>query len=166
MSNGDDVIENVAPEESEVISEYPDYISNILQDIDNYRRVRDAITANNTTENVAPDPTFEANLARTSTILRELNVIKDELCKLPLDFCELQYFNFNVFPFLQSLEQLSRTSFNLSAAVNMLSSSPVVPRKKSKVKDTIDLIYNINEQCEDIYDVVKYRIDELLKCSK
>jgi len=95
--------------------------------------------------------------------LKNINAIKDELCKLPLDICENEYVTNNIFPLLTVLNQLSAVSSNLSSSFNDLTLSSVVHPKKSEIEDTIHLVYNINEECEDIYDIVKRRINLVLK---
>ena len=111
------------------------------------------------------DNTQSSNLAQTSNTLKNINIIKDELCKLPLDTCELDYVTTNVLPLLTILYELSTTAFNLASSSNMLSISSVVHPKRHELKDSVHLAYKINDECEDLYDVLKKRINLVLKNS-
>ena len=102
-------------------------------------------------------------ISQTADMLKNINVIKDELCKLPLDTCELEYVTTNVLPLLTILYELSTTSDNLATAANLLSISPIVHPKRHELKDTLHLVYKINDECEDVYDVLKKRINLVLK---
>lgn len=83
-------------------------------------------------------------------------------CKLPLNPCESQYITNNINPLLNILYLLSQTSSGLSTSAKFLASSSVVHPKNSDIKDTIHLIYKINEECDDVYDVLKKRLEILL----
>jgi hypothetical protein len=75
---------------------------------------------------------------------------------------EKDYIDANITPLLSIINLLGNVSANLATSVDTLQTTYVVNPKKSELKDTIDLIYNINEKCEDIYDVLKKRIHPLL----
>lgn len=107
-----------------------------------------------------PTPT---TISQASDTLKNINTIKDELCKLPLDPCENEYIINSVLPLTNILYMISTASVNLSNSANILTNSPIVHAKKSEIKDTIDLIYNINEECEDLFKVIKKRLNVLLK---
>jgi hypothetical protein len=107
--------------------------------------------------------TFDSVIEETATKIQSINTIKEEICKLPLNLCEKEYIDNCITPILDITSKLSAISINLANSVNVLTTSPIVTRKKSKIKDTIDLIYDLNEQCENTYDAVKKRIDRLLK---
>ena len=130
--------------------------------------VGDSITSPLDTDKTSQEPeettTADSNpiITQTADILRNINSIKDELCKLPLDPCELDYITIRVNPLMNILNQLANVSANLATAVNFLTISPVVHPKKSDLKDTINLIYNINDECEDVYKVLKHRINKVL----
>lgn len=102
-------------------------------------------------------------ISQASDTLKNINTIKDELCKLPLDPCENEYIINSVLPLTNILYMISTASVNLSNSANILTNSPIVHAKKSEIKDTIDLIYNINEECEDLFKVIKKRLNVLLK---
>lgn len=94
--------------------------------------------------------------------LSDLNSIKNQLTQIPLNPLQLNYFNNSVVPLLTSLENLSTISLNLSTTASYLSTSIVMHEKESKLKDTLHLVYKINEDCEDIYHILKRRIETLL----
>ena len=103
------------------------------------------------TQSQAPNATVvtvnvNATIAQTAQTLAALNSIKTELCRLPLDFCEREYIANCVTPLETAMEFISRTSFELATSVSILTTSPIVPRKKGKLKDTIHTIYSINEE--------------------
>ena len=100
---------------------------------------------------------------QTSNTLKDINSIKDELCKLPLDPCESEYILNSVFPLTNTLYLLSTTAVNLSNTANILTISPIVHPKKSELKDMIDLVYDIDEECKDLFKVIKKRLKVLLK---
>ncbi|HEY5589301.1 MAG TPA: hypothetical protein VIK86_10175 [Candidatus Paceibacterota bacterium] len=107
--------------------------------------------------------TGTTTISQASDTLKNINTIKDELCKLPLDPCENEYIINSVLPLTNILYMISTASVNLSNSANILTNSPIVHAKKSEIKDTIDLIYNINEECEDLFKVIKKRLNVLLK---
>ena len=107
--------------------------------------------------------TTGTTISQASDTLKNINTIKDELCKLPLDPCENEYIINSVLPLTNILYMISTASVNLSNSANILTNSPIVHAKKSEIKDIIDLIYNINEECEDLFKVIKKRLNVLLK---
>ncbi|KOR24630.1 hypothetical protein ND00_24990 [Clostridium sp. L74] len=105
-------------------------------------------------------------LERTLNRLKNINSLRDELIKLNLNPEGLFYFNNDVYPLMYTLTSLSTTSLNLSSSASILSNAVYLKPKDSKIKDTLKLIYEINEQCEDIYNALKYKIDTLICISK
>ena len=112
------------------------------------------------------DLSVSDTLSQTADTLQSINVIKDELCKLPLDTCEMQFITNNINPLLNILYQLSTTSYNLAGSANLLSISSILKPKRSDLKDTVHLIYKINDECEDVYDVLKRRINLIFENKK
>ncbi|EPY2283920.1 hypothetical protein ACXAT6_001086 [Clostridium sporogenes] len=101
-------------------------------------------------------------IEKTLNRIKNINALRDELIRLNLNPEGLIYFNNEVYP----LTNLSTTSLNLSTSANVLSTAIYLKPKDSKIKDTLKLIYEITEQCEDIYDSLKYKIDTLICISK
>lgn len=102
-----------------------------------------------------------AAIDNTDALLTAIIAVNTELCRLTLNLCESAYIDYYVNPILTSLFSLSIISFELSISISVLSFSPIVPPKKSKLKSTIDLIYDINEECEDLFKVLKKRLKPL-----
>ncbi len=113
-----------------------------------------------------PPPTqsnaaLNAALAQAAQTLTTIDTIKTELCRLPLDFCEREYIANCITPLETAMEFVSRTGFELATSVSVLTTSPIVPRKKGKLKDTIHTIYRMNEEVEDLFEVLKPRLRRL-----
>jgi hypothetical protein len=135
----------------------------MLSDIEKAKELNMMVTGINPGTDACPELPISTTITQTADLLRNINSIKDELCKLPLDTCESEYINNDVNPLLNVLNQLANISANLAVSVNYLTISPVVHPKKSELKDTIHLIYDINEECEDVFDVLQHRIKRVLK---
>lgn len=129
-------------------------------------------TTNNTTTNNTTTSTSTSNnssyddtcktIGQTSTLLQNINNIKEQVVRLNLDPTQRLYFESCIAPLLTTLYELSATSATLAASANILTTSPVVHPKNSHLKDTLHLIYDINEQCEDVYKKLRKRIDDLI----
>lgn len=128
-----------------------------LNDLINNMKISEEISKA-VTKSQSPDVNVNTAIIQTDQTLIALNSIKSELCRLPMDFCEREYIANYITPLLTALDFLSTTGLNLSTSVNILTNSPIVPRKKGKLKDTIHTIYSINEKCEEIYEVIKDRL--------
>ncbi|WP_055666177.1 hypothetical protein [Desnuesiella massiliensis] len=118
-------------------------------------------TQSQTPEATGTNVNVNTTIAQTAQTLAALDTIKTELCRLPLDFCEREYIANCVTPLETAMEFISRTGFELATSVSILTTSPIVPRKKGKLKDTIHTIYRMNEEVEDIFDVLKERVKKL-----
>ncbi|EJO5346807.1 hypothetical protein NRP93_000868 [Clostridium botulinum] len=105
-------------------------------------------------------------LKETLTKLQNINALREELIRLKLSPEALLYYNNEIFPLLNTLGTLSGTSLELATSATALSTAIYLKPKDSKIKDTLKLIYEINEQCEDIYDALKCKIDTLICISK
>lgn len=136
--------------------------NSIISDINFVRQLSEALIKCNTPES---DLNMDINTAinNTDTMLIAINSIKTELCRLPLNFCEREYIANYVNPIVIVLFFLSLISYELAVSVYILSFSPIVPPKKSKLKNTINLIYKINEECEELYEVLKKRLKALIR---
>lgn len=138
-------------------------LCNLLSDIENSKKLNNMLTQDNATEDVCSNLSINNTINQTSDTLRNINSIKDELCKLPLDPCESEYIANSVFPLANILYLISTASLNLSTSVNILTTSSVVHPKKSELKDTISLIYDMNEECDDLFRVIKKRLKIITK---
>ena len=141
-------------------------LETIISDIDNSQIIKENILQNNLDKLCDVDLSVSDTLSQTADTLQSINVIKDELCKLPLDTCEMEFITNNINPLLNILYQLSTTSYNLAGSTNLLSISSTLKPKRSDLKDTVKLVYKINDECEDVYDVLKRRINFILENKK
>ena len=74
---------------------------------------------------------------------------------MPLDPCENEYILNSVFPLVNTLYLISTAAVNLANSANILTLSPIVHSKKSGIKNILDLVYDMDEECEDLFKVVK-----------
>lgn len=109
------------------------------------------------------DYNFDNLASTTATTLGSIDIIRNQLSKIPLDPSEKNYIEFHIMPLLNIIDELSATSFNLSSSANQLYNSSVERAKRSKIKDTQKLAYDINKECEDLYYILKKRL-KILKC--
>jgi hypothetical protein len=137
-------------------------LDNLLSDISSSQQVNQIITGNEIAPICDEVIDISSTISQTTDTLKNINTIKDELCKLPLNPCEMDYINNSVNPLLNILYQISTASFNLASSANLLSTSSVVHPKKHELKDTVHLVYKINDECEDVYDELKRRINFVL----
>lgn len=107
--------------------------------------------------------TLKATIFQIDQTLVAINSIKTELCRLPLDFCEREYITNCVIPLETSMEFVSRASYELATSASILTTSPIVPRKKEKLKDTLHTVYSMNEEVEELYHVLKKRLEKLTR---
>lgn len=144
----------------------PIEITNEIQDISLSKNIPIVDSTEVTPPTQTSDLSISSTISKSADTLKNINIIKDEICKLPLDPCESEFITINVTPLLTVLTQLSAISVNLATSAYYLTLSTVLQPKHSKIKDTTHLVYNINDECEDVYHVVKKRINDVLnkKC--
>ena len=93
-----------------------------------------------------------------------LNILRFELDRLPLDFKARAYFENDVKPLTDTLTVLSFAANNFSiAAINMANTNF---GHTSKIKESLDLVEEVNEIAEDLIEVLKCKIDNMLKVAK
>lgn len=121
-------------------------------------------TSTTNTSDTSDNPTCSItdSIDKASTTLQNINNIKLQLARLDLDPRQLAYYENSIVPLLTTLRELSVTSVNLATSAYYLSTSIIVSAKNSKIKDTIHLVYDMNEDCEDVYKSLKKKIDILL----
>jgi hypothetical protein len=135
----------------------------LLSDIEKSKELNMIVTESQQGVNVCPELPISTTITQTADLLKNINVIKDELCKLPLDLCEMEFINNRVNPLMNIINQLSNATANLAVSVTYLQTSSLVRPKRSELKDTIHLMYDLNEECEDVFKVLKHRINRVLK---
>lgn len=106
---------------------------------------------------------IDSIISQTADTLRNINAIKDELCRLPLDTCESEYITNSILPMLTILNQFSNITYCLANSISMMNISPLVHSDRSELKEGINLCYKILDQSEDLYDVLKKRVNLVLK---
>lgn len=121
----------------------------------------DSTNTDNTEDNTCPST---ERLEKTALVLENVNSIKDNLAKLPLNPAEKEYIETNIDPLLGVINIFSNVSANLASSVDQLDTSYVTTPKKSKINHTEELMYDINEDCEEIYRIIKKRLRPILKC--
>lgn len=119
-------------------------------------------TATSAPPSANPCENIFQNISETSALLQNINNIREQLAKLNIDPTQRIYYENCIVPLLTTLYELTASSATLATSVNFLAISPVVHPKTSQLRDTTHLVYNINEKCEDIYKVLKKRIDIML----
>lgn len=124
--------------------------------------INDTSTINSVSDAETETCPISDSIIKSAETISSINVIKDEITKLGLNPEEKNYIETYVTPLLNTLYLLSATSLGLASSASHLAVSINTSSKSSKIKDTEKLVYDINEQCEDIYDVLKKRIDVLL----
>jgi len=137
--------------------------SSIIADIEFARGLNEQLIKGQTSPKNDLNIDVTETINNTVSMLTAIISIKTELCRLPLSFCEREYVDNYVTPLVTVLFFLSLTSVELSIPVSFLTFSPIVPPKKSKLKDTIHLIYDINEECEELYKMLKKRLKPLIQ---
>ena len=93
-----------------------------------------------------------------------INILRYELDRAQLDFKAKVYFENDVKPLIDTLYSLSYASSNYSATAKNLAG--INFGRSSKIKDAIDLAEGVNEISEDLIEVLKCKIDNMLKLSK
>ena len=111
------------------------------------------------------DMKVSKTINQTVKVLEDINKIKTEMQNFSLNTCESQFYTYQILPLLSILENLAGTSSDLSSSVINLQTSVVVFPKKSKLRKTTHLVYDINSDCYNIYKVLHRRINSLIDCA-
>lgn len=93
-----------------------------------------------------------------------INILRFELDRLPLDFKARAYFENDVKPLIDTLYTLGLASLDFSATAASLSNTNF--GSSSKIKDAIDLVGGVNEISDDLIKVLRCKVDNMLKLSK
>jgi len=93
-----------------------------------------------------------------------INILKFELDRLPLDFKARAYFENDVKPLTDTLTVVSFAADHFSiSAFNMANTNF---GHASKIKEALDLVVEVNEIAEDLIEVLRCKIDNMLKLAK
>jgi hypothetical protein len=137
------------------------YVKKIIEDI-----LGQDASANGEVSN--EQPVSDTNGNRDIELLTEkvanINILKFELDRLPLDFKARAYFENDVRQLIDTLYTLSIASSNYSNAANNLAGTNF--GHSSKIKEALDLVEELNEISEELIEVLKCKIHNMLKFSK
>ena len=115
-------------------------------------------------EQPSADTTSNDAIKSLTDKLVNINMMKFELDRLPLDFKARAYFENDVKPLSDTLTVLSLASYNFSTAANNMAG--INFGHSSKIKEALDLVEELNEISEDLIDVLKCKVHNMLKFSK
>ncbi|WP_461206431.1 hypothetical protein [Clostridium sp. DL1XJH146] len=106
---------------------------------------------------------MDSNLEELANKLENINIIREELIKLNLNPEGRLYYENDVLPLLKVIEILSYSSANISRTALDLNSINV--SKSSKVKDAVEIIYDLNDLVEDVLGQLEKKVHTLLAIS-
>lgn len=101
-------------------------------------------------------PTQQTKLTQTSL---DDNNISNGPCTL-----SKEYYDNCVDPLLKLLQSLTLDSYNIAFSANNLSN--IYAAKNSDIKDAVHLADKLIDKCDDVFDVLEDKIDELLRLYK
>jgi hypothetical protein len=122
------------------------------------------IINNEVSEEATVDDPYSAELTRIRVNLTDINVIREELAKLDINLTERVYYDFEVFPLLNSLFFLSNAAENYSSAARNL--AQVNFSKSSEIKQAINLTDESNDVSEKVLKALEQKIDILIKIGR
>jgi hypothetical protein len=93
--------------------------------------------------------------------INNINNTKKALSELPLDPREKDFLENSISPITDLLYKLSASSLSLASSADILSKSYITKPKKRKLKKTNETVYDINETCNELFKIIKKRIDLL-----
>ena len=93
-----------------------------------------------------------------------INILRFELDRLPLDFKARAYFENDVKPLIDTLYTLSLASLDFSATAASLSNTNF--GRSSQIKDALELTHGVDEISSDVIKVLRCKVDNMLKLSK
>ena len=94
----------------------------------------------------------------------DINRLRYELDRLQLDFKARAYFENDIRPLIDSLYTLSYASINYSTTASNMTNTNF--GHGSKIKNALDLAEEVNEISEGLVDVLRYKIENMLKLSR
>jgi len=94
----------------------------------------------------------------------DINVLRFELDRFPLDFKARAYFENDVKPLIDTLYTLSLASLDFSATAASMSNTNF--GRSSKIKDALELTQGVDEISSDVIKVLRCKVDNMLKLSK
>ena len=120
-----------------------------------------------TNEEPSSDTTGTANNCDINALadkVTNINILRFELDRLQLDFRARAYFENDIRPLIDTLYTLSYASINFSAAASNFAGTNF--GHSSTIKDALDLAEDVNVISEDLVEVLRCKIHNLVKFSK
>ncbi|MCB2295396.1 hypothetical protein LGK95_18085 [Clostridium algoriphilum] len=93
----------------------------------------------------------------------DINILRFELDRLPLDFKARAYFENDIKPLIDTLYTLGLASLDFSATAASLANTNF--GRSSKIKDALDLVEGVDEISGDVLKVLRCKVDKMLKFS-
>lgn len=121
-------------------------------------------TATDTTTGTPVTPS--ESLTQITDAITQINILKVQLCRLPLNLCEPEYISVYILPLLGILVSLGGVSIGLATSFNLLSENAILTREKYKIKKYIHVTYEICDQMCDLYEIVEKRISKVIDCTE
>lgn len=152
-------------------------IDKIIKDLQYYEKLKAAIIemqkSNENSKSTSSDEIpsintdrscddLESVMNKTNDILILIDSLKTEICRLPLNPCQKEYYTLYVLPLLSTLDMLSRSSYNLGTSSALISDSKTLCVNTLELQKNLDLIYCINRKCAEVYCSVVKNIDVLI----
>lgn len=103
----------------------------------------------------------EATLTRVRIFLSQINEIRVQLARLDTNLAGTVYYDNEVFPVLNILFLLATSAGEYSLIARNL--SQISFAKTSKIKDILDLTYDLDKLAEIVFDVVEYKTKKFLR---
>lgn len=130
----------------------------------------DTIEANGATDTTGTTTstpvTPSESLTKITDAITQINILKVQLCRLPLNLCEPEYISVYILPLLGVLVSLGGISISLATSFNLLSENAILTREKYKIKKYIHVTYEICDQICDLYEIVGKRISKVIDCTE
>jgi hypothetical protein len=115
-------------------------------------------------EQPVSDTSSNSDIKSLTDKIVNINILKFELDRLPLDFKARAYFENDVKPLVDTLTILSFSAANFSVAATNLAGTNF--GHSSKIKESLDLVEELNEISEELIEVLKCKVHNMLKFSK
>lgn len=142
-------------------------IDGLKATIDNINKQNKNFSEDTSTEKTSSDTGGAVNNCDIKSLadkVTDINRLRFELDRLQLDFKARVYFENDIRPLIDTLYIISYASVNYSTAANNIASTNF--GHSSKIKDALDLAEEANKISEDLIEVIRCKIDKMLKLSK
>ncbi|KYH35088.1 hypothetical protein CLTEP_09080 [Clostridium tepidiprofundi DSM 19306] len=103
-------------------------------------------------------------LKKVSASIAEINILRQELAKLDLNLTERLYYDTEVFPLLNSLHILGFASENYASSARNIAQTNF--GKSSKIKDALDLVYDVNDLSDEVLKALKCKLRIMINIGK